>query len=59
MLDVILRTFCYKIYNLNVVMLNGVSDLKYMCARRVSDFFSRKESDFDGYCVFTTHIILL
>lgn len=41
-------------------MLNGVSDLKYICARRVSDFSfkQRKENDFDGYCVFTTHIIL-
>jgi len=29
----------YEIYNLNIFMLNGVSDLKYMCARRVSDLF--------------------
>jgi len=40
-------------------MLNGVSDLKYMCARRVSDLFSRsaKKTVLTVLRIYYTYII--
>lgn len=42
-------------------MVNGVSDLKYMCARRVSDLFSSqcKENYSDGYTTYSLPMYII